>query len=299
MQKNNQIDQPLKGFAFALIATILVSTNFITVKYALRGFNSHAFSVLWTVFATIYAFIIVLATGLRKELILPRNCLLPILLLGITTATAMLLGWAGLALLDPSFASFIWRFFPSLTIVLSAVLLKERFYAIEILPIAVMIIGGVISSIGRWSMVGTGIILTICACFAAAIQMLIAKVKVRQIHPNVLVFYRVGIAALLIALWTFSIGKAQFHSPPRYWLVTMLGAFLGPCASFLFMFRSYRYWGLSRSSIVHISQPLFVLPMAFIFLRKLPSSRGLIGGFLILSGAFWLVWLHFRQKSKQ
>ncbi len=254
--------------------------------------------MVWTISATIYSFIIVLATGLRKELAIQKKSIVPIVVLGASTAAAMLLGWAGLALLDPSFASFIWRFFPVLTIILSAIFLRERFTPIELIPIAIMVIGGAISALGRWSVVGLGIILTICACLAATIQMLIAKVKVRQIHPNVLVFYRVGIAALMIAIWTFSIGKADFHAAPRYWLITMLGAFLGPCASFLFMFRSYQYWGLSRSSIVHISQPLFVLPMAFIFLQRIPTSKGLIGGFLILAGAFWLAWIHFRGKSK-
>jgi drug/metabolite transporter (DMT)-like permease len=292
------MNQPLKGFIFSLIATILVSTNFVTAKYGLRGFNPHAFSVLWTISATVYSFIIVLITGLGKELTLHKRSIIPIVILGISTAAAMLLGWAGLALLDPSFASFIWRFFPVLTIVLSALLLKERFSAIELLPIVIMVVGGAISALGRWSVVGFGIVLTLCACLAATVQMLIAKVKVRQIHPNVLVFYRVGIAAVVIVLWTCVIGKAQFHAAPRYWLVTMLGAFLGPCASFLFMFRSYQYWGLSRSSIVHISQPLFVLPMAFVFLQRLPTSRGLVGGVLILAGAFWLAWIHFRGRNK-
>jgi drug/metabolite transporter (DMT)-like permease len=286
-----------KGFLFALIGTVLVSTNFVTAKYGLKGFNPHAFSVIWTISATIYSILIVFATGLRKELTIPKRSIIPIIVLGITTGSGMLLGWAGLALLDPSFASFIWRFFPVLTIILSALFLKERFKTIEILPIALMVTGGVVSSIGRWNIVGMGIILTLFACLSASIQMLIAKVKVKQIHPNILVFYRVGIAAVLIAIWTFSIGKADFQAAPRYWFVTMLGAFLGPCASFLFMFRSYQYWGLSRSSIVHISQPLFVLPMAFIFLHRIPTSKGLWGGFIILIGAFWLAWLHFKHKK--
>jgi drug/metabolite transporter (DMT)-like permease len=294
MSQNDQSNQPLKGFIFSLIATILVSTNFVTAKYGLRGFNPHAFSVVWTISATIYSFIIVLATGLRRDLSISRGSIIPMVVLGISTAAGMLLGWAGLALLDPSFASFIWRFFPVLTIVLCAIFLRERFSPIELIPIGIMVIGGAISAFGRWSAVGLGIILTIAACLAASVQMLIAKMKVKQVHPNVLVFYRVGISALIIAIWTFSIGKGDFHAAPRYWLITMLGAFLGPCASFLFMFRSYQYWGLSWSSIVHISQPLFVLPMAYVFLHRIPTPRGLIGGFLILAGAFWLVWIHFR-----
>jgi drug/metabolite transporter (DMT)-like permease len=287
-----------KGFLYALVGTVLVSTNFVTAKYGLKGFNPHAFSVVWTISATVYSIIIVFATGVRKELVIPKRSLFPIAILGITTGSGMLLGWAGLALLDPSFASFIWRFFPVLTIILSVLFLRERFKTIETIPIVVMIFGGMISAIGRWSIVGLGIILTLLACLSASIQMLIAKVKVKQIHPNILVFYRVGIAAVVIVIWTFSVGKADFHVPVRYWLVTMLGAFLGPCASFLFMFRSYQYWGLSRSSIVHISQPLFVLPMAFIFLQKIPTAKELWGGFIILFGAFLLSWLHLKHKKE-
>ena len=285
--------EPLKGFLYSLAGTILVSTNFITAKYALKGFNSETFSFVWTSAAAVYAFVIVVATGHKKDLAIPAHSIAIMALLGLATGAGMLLGWAGLARLDPSFAAFIWRFFPMLIIVLSTLLLHERFRAKELIPIAVMIIGGCMSAIGRWHIVGIGTILTILACFAAAVQMLIAKSKVKEIHPNILVFYRVSIAVVFIALWVFLTGKANFNVKPSYWLITFLGAFLGPCASFLFTFRSYRYWGLSRSSIVLNAQPLIVLPLAYIFLSKIPTEKELLGGLIILIGAFWLAWIHF------
>lgn len=106
-------------------------------------------------------------------------------------------------------------------------------------------------------------ILMIVGACAFAVQMLIAKMMVAEIHPNILVCYRVGIGALIITFWTLLTGKADFGVEASYWLVTLLGAFIGPCASFLLTFRSYRYWDLSRSSMVKTAEPLFVLPLSY------------------------------------
>ncbi|TET18720.1 MAG: hypothetical protein E3J78_05875, partial [Candidatus Cloacimonadota bacterium] len=72
-KNNNALNSPLKGFLFALAGTILVSTNFITAKYGLNGFNPETFSVIWTVSATIYAFLIVVGTGHWKDLAIPAS----------------------------------------------------------------------------------------------------------------------------------------------------------------------------------------------------------------------------------
>lgn len=287
----------IKGFLYALSGTALVSTNFITAKHGLQGFNPETFSLVWTSAATFYAFIVIVITGYRKKLIIPIHTIKNIIFLGLATGVGMILGWAGLSQLDPSFASFLWRFGPALTIALSVIVLQEKMKCRDIIPIAIMISGGALSTIGRWHIVGVGVVLTLLACCATSVQMLTAKMKVVEIHPNILVFYRVGLAALCIIMWTFLTEKANFNVALPYWGSTLLGAFLGPCASFLFTFRSYKYWGLSRSSMVLTAQPLLVLPMAYVAFGKIPTGRELIGGFVILLGAFWLVWSHKTQKT--
>jgi len=186
----------VKGFLYALLGAALVSTNYVTAKYGLKGFNPETFSLVWTAAASVYTFIIVLATGHIKRLIIPAHAVRTIMLLGLATGVGMILAWSGLALLDPAFASFIWRFAPVLTIMLSAVYLGERLQLRELIPVAVMVIGGGLSTFGRWHIVGTGVILTLLAACAVSVQMLIAKMKVGEIHPNVLVFYRVSIASV-------------------------------------------------------------------------------------------------------
>ncbi len=288
----------LKGFFYALAGTFFVSTNYITAKYALRGFNPETFSLVWTSAAAFYAFVIVLFTGRSRQMIIPSHAISKTAILGIATGFGMIVSWAGLARLDPSFAAFLWRFAPVLIIVLSALLLGERLLAIEMGPIVIMVFGGCLSAIGRWHIVGTGIILSLSGCCAFAIQMLMAKMIIDEIHPNVLVFYRVGIGAFIIALWTFLTGKADFEVEASYWSVTFLGAFLGPCVSFLLTFRSYRYWDLSRSTIVRTAQPLFVLPLAYLFLTRLPTRNEFLGGCMMLAGAFWLAWIHIIQRKR-
>ena len=151
-----------------------------------------------------------------------------------------------------------------------------------------MICGGFISTIASWHIVALGTALSILVCCAVAAQRLIAKRQVAEIHPNIIVFYRVAIAAVLIALLTLLSGKADFDVSGKYWLVTFLGAFLGPCLAHVLTFRSFLYWDLSRASIVMTAQPLFVLPLTWLVFGQLPTALALIGGLIILAGAFWL-----------
>lgn len=301
-QVNSDIDarsDPLKGFFYALAGSVLVSTNWVTAKYGLRGFNPETFSLVWTSAASAYSLTVILATGHRRQIALPPHAMRKIGLMGLATGVGMILVWSGLAQLDPSFQAFLWRFQPVLTILLSALFLSERLTVKELVPVAAMVLGGFVGAIGRWQIVGTGMILTIFACFAFAVQMLIAKKMVAEIHPNVLVFYRVGIGALIIALWTLLTGKGDFGVGASYWMVTLLGAFLGPCASFLLTFRSYRYWDLSRSAVVKTVEPLFVLVLSYVVLAKLPTGEELLGGCLILVGGFWFAWIHFMGRTRR
>lgn len=282
----------MKGFLYALIGALLVSTNYVTAKYGLQGFNPETFSLVWTTAASIYTFIIVLLTGHGHDLKVPRSSVKHIVVLGISTGAGMILAWAGLALLDPSFASFIWRFAPVLTIVLSAIILNERLQLRELFPVALMVAGGALSTYGRWHIVGTGVILTLLAACTVAVQMVTVKMKVSEISPHVLVFYRVSGAAICIAIWSILTGRLNFNVATPHWVITLIGAFLGPSLSFQFTFRSYTYWDLTRSSIVLTAQPLIVLPLAYLAFGRIPTGLQLLGGFIIVAGAFWLTLLH-------
>ena len=291
---------PVKGFLYALAGVALVSTNFVTAKYAVSegGFNPEAFSSVWTAGAALYSLLILLLFGGRKEILaIPREAPVKTLALGLLTGAGMILTWAGLQVLDPSFCAFLWRFMPVLLLLFGALFLRERIRFIELLPLALMISGGIYAAAGRWEIVGTGMVLTLIAAVAGALQMLIAKLLVDRHSPNGVVFHRLGSAAVFIILWTLIVGKMDLDVPLRFWGVTLLGALLGPCLAHVMTFRSYKHWELSRSGMVLAAQPLFVLPMAYGILGRFPAGRELIGGAVILLGAFWLAGMQWKGKG--
>ncbi len=282
------------GFFLAITSTVLVSTNFITAKYALEGFDPVSFSLVWTALAAFFGLVILIAAGEAKGLVPPRPHRRPILLLGLTTGAGMLFGWAGLALLDPSFAAFLWRFSPLMTIGMSYVVLKERLFMWEIAAMLIMVVGGVVSTLGRWDIVGLGVTLTLVSCLMVGVQMIVAKVAVGDMSPYVVAFYRVAIGCVVIAVWAVAFGDIDLDVEAHYWYVLILGALVGPCISHILKFWAYRYVDLTRVSVIVMMQPLVVLPMAYGILGKVPSGRELLGGMIILAGALWLVLIHLK-----
>ncbi|MDY6954418.1 MAG: hypothetical protein SWE60_23180, partial [Thermodesulfobacteriota bacterium] len=74
-----------KGFLYSLGGVVLLSTNFVTAKYGLQGFNPETFSLAWTSAAAIYAFAIVLASPSSRVQVVPQGSLKAMLSLGIAT----------------------------------------------------------------------------------------------------------------------------------------------------------------------------------------------------------------------
>ena len=286
---------PVKGFFYALAGVVLVSTNFVTAKYGLRGFNPETFTLIWTISATVYSFFICLFFKNSRAQLFSPPCVKALLSLGIITGITMLLSWKGLSVLDPVFASLLWRFLPVITAISGVLFFKERLLKEELIAVAIMVTGSFYSINGKWDIVGRGVFYIILATFAGAVQLLIAKAYSKKIDINVMVAYRVGIAAVFVFVWDILSGKVELSVPFKYWFVTMLGAFLGPCASFLFTFRSYRYWELSKASILLTLQPVFVLPLSYCFLGILPDKKEIIGGAVILFGAVWLALIQAKK----
>ncbi|MBN1622479.1 MAG: DMT family transporter [Endomicrobiales bacterium] len=292
--KNNTF----KGLFLSLTGTFLMSFNFVTAKYGLMGFNVTTFTLLWALSASICSFCIIVLSGNINKIILPQGSIFKIILLGVTSGMTMIFSWKGLYYLDPLFSSFLWRFAPVFTVLMGVIFLKEKLLFKELLCLLVMILGGLFSAVGRWKIVGKGIFFTLLACLISAFPMVLAKMKVKEVPSSVLIFYRAAIASMMMLIWALISGNLSFSAEHRYWLVVFLGALIGPTISFLLLFKSYSYWDLSHSTIVTTLQPIFVFPISFIFLGKLPVTRELLGGFIILTGAFWFIWMHFSELKK-
>lgn len=289
-----------KGLLLALVSTFLFSNVFITAKFSLEAFNPTTFGLVWLSSAAIFSLIIIIFSGRVGSLTISLQSLGVVLAMGLLTGIGMILAWAALSRLDPSFAAFLWRFYPIMALFLSIIVLKEKLRLVELLPVGFLILGGLISVLDRWELVGTGMILALLSCLAGAVNLVIAKKAVAEIAPLTLAVYSNAFGASAILIWGIVGNSIYFGVATRHWMACIAGAFFGPCLGQILRFQSYRFWGLSRSSIVMTIEPLFVLPLAFLFLGKLPTAQELLGGGLILLGAIWLASLrHLANRHER
>jgi drug/metabolite transporter (DMT)-like permease len=292
---------PRKGFAYSLAGIALIAwTTFIFAKFALdkeKGFSPGMFGLLWTSSASVYLTVILAVRGRLRDVLVPRAVAVKLLIAGLFAGVAHILFWSGLSLLDASFTAFLARFAPVLVILGSVVFLRERLKWIEVPAIGVMVLGGCVSSIGDWNVVGTGVVLIMLSAVAAATWRLIFKAHLQQIPPMGANIYRLGMSALVLLVWVTCRGEWAVNADGYRWTALLVGAFLGPCVAMTLLFTSYRYWDLSRASMVWMAEPLFVLPIAAFLPGASLTMQQFIGGMIILAGGFWLVWQHYARQQ--
>ena len=290
----------VKGLFCSLAATVMFAGSLVATKYSLKGFNPCTFCVVVATSAGIWALLFALLTGNCRSLaVRGSKTAWKMLLLGLMTGGAIITAWTGMKVLDPTFAAFLMKFQPVSAILMGAVLLREKLGLTELMAFAVMIAGACLSLVGRWDMVGTGTVLVLLSCVLGSLQFLIGKMEAGTIPAIAMAFYRVAIAAVIVTVWGSLIAGLDFNVAASYWFTTALAAFCGPFGGVCLMFQSYHYWHLSRSSMVQTALPLFVLPIAVVFLGKVPATRELIGGAVILLGAFWLAWIQLARAKQQ
>ncbi len=291
----------LTGFFIAFAGMLLLSCNYITAKTAMQGFNPKTFASLFYIAGTTYSLVLTFAMGQGGQLRVRGRDLRLMIWLGMTLTCSALFGWAALSMMDPTFNSFLGRLTPMMTILLGVVMLKEHVRPLEWLAVAVMVGGGVLSTMGgTWQAEWWAILLTLAASFCTALQFTLGKLGGdRNMPPLVMNVYRTAVAAAIVtvvtlALGEFDISKAQGH----HWTALLLGALFGPCLSVTLIYLSYRYWDMTRTAMVLTLQPLAVLPMAWVVFHNTPGGWKLAGGIVILLGGLWLVSLHRPPRDK-
>ena len=291
---------PVKGFLYAAGATVILSlTTYIFSKYAMdkdRGLNPATFAFVWTGAASGFLLILLIVRGQWRGIRLSRRAAKTMVVMGVLGGLAHIFFWCGLALLNAAFASFLMRFMSVLVIVGCVVFLGERLSGFEVIAIAVMLAGGCVCFIGTWQVSGAGLALILLCTVAGAAWRVLAKAGAPHVAPMVGNFYRVAISAVLVGIWAAASGRLEFHAEPARWAAVFTGALLGPCIAMSLMFTSYRYWDLSRTSMVVMAEPLIVLPASLLLPGRPLSLEQLGGGLIILGAGFWLVWMHGRRR---
>jgi len=278
----------LKGYLFALVATIAFSNVYIFSKAALNEIHLSLFGLLWYFISGLLClFLAVKNKKLGQLKSLSKKQAMVLLTLGFLEILTTTLFFLSVHIIpDPSVTSFLGNMYPVLVTLGGIFILKEKFGWLEMAGISLALAGAfIISYSGGTSLktlfiAGTGVVF-LNAVFATSAT-LVVKVHVKQLSPELLnlnrSFWLFLFSAVMVVVY-----KQGLAFPATALKNTAIGASMEFLA-ILTVYYSFRYIDVSRSSIVQSTKGIFVLLGAYIYFRTFPLPHQLLGGFLTITG---------------
>ena len=279
----------VKGYIYALIATIAFSNVYIFSKAALNEVHLSQFGLYWFAVGCLLNFGLLVVTKKTGSLlkIKPKDFYL-FLLLGVMEIITTTSFFVSIHIIpDPSVTSFLGNLYPVMLIIMGVTILKERFGPVETIGVVLAMGGAFLISYqggSNWRsffIPGTGIVL-LNAFFAAATSIIVKK-NIHRFGPELISFNRT-FWLLLFAVGVFIYFGKSLVIPASALKNIVIGAVLGPFLALLTVYLSFKYIEASRSSIIQSLKGIFVLAGAFIYLGTMPAVYQLIGGFLTVLG---------------
>jgi drug/metabolite transporter (DMT)-like permease len=278
-----------RGSLMALTSTAAIASIFVVSKWALQSLDAATF-ITWYYVATVVVAMGYQALrrrpGLRESFCL--NSKWPIVALGLISGLSTLFFFSAIQLIDPAVASFFDRSETVFAIILGIWMFGERFRPVELIGMVVLLAGVAILTYagGRVVMVGAALVFLANLLYAGGLALV--KSRLQAIDPGALTGLRALFGLPIIILYAALSGT--WHIPPPVQIAGIfLGAFLGPFLGHMLYYRSLRYIDLSKASVLHASQPLFVATFALIIFGTVPGPTQWLGGALVLAGVYALV----------
>ena len=284
-----KISDKSKGYIFVFISVIAVSNVYIFSKAALNQVNFPQFGVCWFFFAMVWNFLLFgFSKKLRNEVSINKRNLRYFPILGILELLSTGLFFYAIKISEnPAIVSFVGNIGPIYIIILGYIFLKERFNKWEITGMLLTIAGAIILNYKKdftWHhffFEGTGIIFL--SSFIFAVGTVLAKSKIKEIHPWLLTINRIlFIFAGFFIL--FLIKKESLHiSLPGFYNI-LLGSLLGPFLAVLAGYYAFRYLKVSKISVIGTSKSFLILAASYIFFNVMPLLYQIAGGVLMIAG---------------
>lgn len=284
----------LKGYGYALLATVAVSTVYIFSKAALNEVSLAQFGVYWFAMALVWHWLFSLRSEEHRHFSpISRNSLKILVFLGLLEIIATGAFYGAISITpNPAIPSFLRNMEYIFLTLFGVILLKERFSPGEILGIVLTFSGAFVISFQKDAPLidyisGTSGLMLISTVFYG-VRTIIAKKNIFTITPTMLAVNRA--IFLLITSFIFLRILGQSIQIPNTALVNIaFGSFLGPFLTSFSQYSALKYIEASRASIVQSTTALFVLVGAYLFFGKFPADYQLAGGALTIMGAIFLM----------
>jgi drug/metabolite transporter (DMT)-like permease len=278
----------IKGYIFAIIATLTFSNVYIFSKAALNEIPLAQFGSLWYSVVALACFLFALFNKKLGQIIRLTKKQITILLTlgGLEIATTTLFFLSIHIIPDPAVTSFLGNMFPVMVMLGGIFILHERFGPVEIFGGFLALSGAFVisysggTSLSTFFIKGTGIVF-FNAAFATTAT-LVVKTQVKKLSPELLNLNR-SVWLLLFSLIMFFVMDESVVFSMRAINNTLVGALL-EFVAILTVYYSYKFIEASRSSIVQSLKGIFTLIAAWMVFGTLPLTHQLMGGIITVVG---------------
>lgn len=280
--------ETIKGYLFAIIATLTFSNVYIFSKVALNEVPLAQFGSLWySVVALACFFFAFFNKKLVQVFHLTRKQILMLLTLGVLEIATTTLFFLSIHVIpDPAVTSFLGNMFPVMVMLGGIFILHEKFGPIEIFGGFLALSGAFLISyrggttLETFFIQGTGIVF-FNALFATTATLLV-KTQIKNLSPELLNLNRAVWLLIFSVIMYYVMGDSSSFSGKAA-INTIAGAILEFIA-ILTVYYSYKFIEASRSSIVQSMKGIFVLIVSFLLFGTLPLPHQLWGGIITVAG---------------
>jgi drug/metabolite transporter (DMT)-like permease len=192
---------------------------------------------------------------------------------------------------------------PMFTVILAALLLKERVRLIRLSAVALGLIGVMIViaprlSVGEseyGSLALLGAIMVLIASLLRAFVQIHVRQLVRTDHTAAIVFYFSVTASVLALLsapigWVFPHPSFTWVWPPAWVFAILIGAGLIGGVAQIMVTSSYRFGGASMLAPFDYSSMIFASIIGYVAFDELPTQTMLLGSALVIAGGVLIIW---------
>ncbi|MGQ9457186.1 MAG: DMT family transporter [Anaerolineae bacterium] len=290
-----RIPPALWGYALAIMGTACLCATYVVSKIVVREIGSESFNVVWFAFGFLITMGYLLISGQREEVRLKRQYWGQVALLGLVNAFSMGAFFKAIELIDPVLVSFFFRLEIVTSVLAGVFLLGERLGARELGGMVLAITGAGIITYASGHLVLTGLLLVIFSAAFYTGSWLVARSCMSDgCSPTALAGFRALGTSFFLGLYVLATGR--WHPPSLHAVLWMLGgAFFGPFLANSLNYRAIMHIGVARMSIIRNVQPLFLIPVAYLFLGTVPGLRQLAGGVVVLAGVLLVVLARLRE----
>ncbi|HEY9113116.1 MAG TPA: DMT family transporter [Bacteroidales bacterium] len=284
----------IKGYSFALLATVAGSTVYIFSKTALDLVSLAQFGVYWFAMAIGWNSLFALSSKKTRHFNkISKNSIKVLFLLGIIEIVATASFFASISVaLNPAIPSFLKNMEYIFVTLMGVILLHEKFSRIEILAVFLTISGALVISYQNGSTIeafltGSSGYMLLATIFYG-IRTIIVKKNIEVITPTMIAINR-SIFLFVFAVAMLLIYKQGLSIPTYALIMILLGSFTGPFLTSLSQYNALKYIEASKSAIIQSTTAMFVLITAYLVFGRFPLPYQIIGGVLTIAGPMLLM----------